>query len=46
MKKTHINDWKCKEIYQNGTAFRSFANFDEPNLNHREAMEDCTEQII
>lgn len=28
MKKTKIKEWKCKEVYQNGTAFRSFANFD------------------
>lgn len=31
---------KGKEIYQNGTAFRSFANFDEPNIPRRQAMED------
>ena len=36
-----LKERKNREIYQNGTAFRSFANFDEANPNHREAMEDC-----
>ncbi len=29
-----------KAIYQHGTAFRSFAHFEEPNIPRREAMED------
>lgn len=37
-----LKERKNREIYQNGTAFRSFANFDEANPNHRESMEDCT----
>ncbi len=35
-----LREKKNKEIYQNGTAFRSFAQFEEPNLSHREGMED------
>jgi hypothetical protein len=41
-----IRDKKGKEIWQKGTAFRMFANFDEPNLSHREYMEDCTSHAI
>lgn len=37
-----MREKKNKEVFQNGTAFRSFANFDEPNPSHREYMEDCT----
>lgn len=36
-----LKERKNREIYQNGTAFRSFANFDEANPSHRESMEDC-----
>ena len=39
---TSFMERKSREVYQNGTAFRSFANFDHPNLSHRESMEDCT----
>jgi hypothetical protein len=37
-----MREKKNKEVFQNGTAFRSFAIFDEPNPSHREYMEDCT----
>jgi len=30
-----MRDKKYKEVYQNGTAFKSFAHFEEPNLNYR-----------
>lgn len=36
-----MKERKARELYQKGTAFRSFANFDECNLAHRESMEDC-----
>lgn len=36
-----LKERKNREVYQNGTAFRSFANFEDSNLSHREAMEDC-----
>jgi len=31
---------KGKDIYQKGTAFKSFAYFEEPNLGKRDYMED------
>ena len=30
-----MREKKYREVYQNGTAFKSFAHFEEPNLNHR-----------
>lgn len=35
-----MRDKKGKEVYQKGTAFRSFAQFEEPNLGKRDYMED------
>lgn len=35
-----MREKKGREIFQPGTAFKAFAQFEDPNINRREYMED------